>query len=129
MCRRSSVLVIAAVVLACTQVGYGDDVAAYLERHGLQQLLVVHLEQLLEDENGAARDDLVLRLAGLYAQLLESTDDSALRIALEERSRKLLSAAPPNAAQELRLALLRGSYRSAERIVKIISLNSFKCSS
>ncbi len=118
MCRRSSGLIIAAVVLACTQVGYGDDVAAYLERHGLQQLLVVHLEQLLEDENGAARDDLVLRLAGLYSQLLESADDPALRISLEERSRKLLSAAPPNTAQELRLALLRGSYRSAERIAE-----------
>ena len=118
MCRRSSVLVIALVALAYTQAVYGDDVAAYLERHGLQQLLAVHLEQLLEDQNGAARDDLVLRLAGLYAQLLESIDDPALRIALEERSRKLLSAAPPNTAQELRLALLRGSYRSAERIAE-----------
>ncbi len=118
MCRRSNVLVIALVALACTQAAYGDDVAAYLERHGLQQLLAVHLEQLLEDQSGAGRDDLVLRLAGLYAQLLESTDDPALRIALEERSRTLLSAAPPNTALELRLALLRGSYRSAERIAE-----------
>ncbi len=118
MCRQSSVLVIALFALACTQAAYGDDVAAYLERHGLQQLLAVHLEQLLEDQSPAARDDLVLRLAGLYAQLLESTDDPALRVALEERSRKLLSAAPPNTAQELRLALLRGSYRSAERIAE-----------
>ena len=118
MCRRSSVVIIAVVAFASTQAAYSDDVAAYLERHGLQQLLAVHLEQLLEDQNGAARDDLVLRLAGLYAHLLESTDDPALRIALEERSRKLLSAAPPNTAQELRLALLRGSYRSAERIAE-----------
>ena len=118
MCRRSSVLIIAIVALWLSPAVIGDDVAAYLERHGLQQLLAVHLEQLLEDQTGAARDDLVLRLAGLYAQLLESTDDPALRVALEERSRKLLSAAPPNTAQELRLALLRGSYRSAERVAE-----------
>ncbi len=79
MCRRSSVLIIAIVALWLSPAVIGDDVAAYLERHGLQQLLAVHLEQLLEDQNGAARNDLVLRLAGLYAQLLESTDDPALR--------------------------------------------------
>ena len=118
MFRRTSCVTIAVFVLSLVQSGYSDDVAAYLERHGLQQLLAVHLEQQLEDQTGHARDEAVLRLAGLYAQLLESVDDPALRVALEERSRALLSLAPPNAAEELRLALLRGAYRSAERIAE-----------
>ncbi len=118
MCRRTRCVTIAAIFLSLVQSGFGDDVAVYLERHGLQQLLAVHLEQQLEDQTGQARQDAVLKLAGLYAQLLESIDDPALRVALEERSRALLSSAPPDAAEELRLALLRGAYRSAERIAE-----------
>ena len=48
MCRRNRYLGIAVVVLSLVRAACSDDVAAYLEHHGLQQLLAVHLEQQLE---------------------------------------------------------------------------------
>src|SRR5207247_8194519 len=66
-----------------------DEVSAYLERHNLKPLLVIYLEQQLETlAPGDQRNDLTLRLASLYAEMLESTTDQAQRISLEERSRK-----------------------------------------
>ncbi|MHC4106564.1 MAG: hypothetical protein ACYSTY_00610 [Planctomycetota bacterium] len=96
----------------------GDEVAAYLERHGLKELLAVHLEEQLEDRKEPDRGELILRLAALYADLLESVQDPQLKVHLEQRSRHLLSQAPANSADELRLALLRGTYRTAEKIAE-----------
>ncbi|MCI0674271.1 MAG: hypothetical protein L0Y42_00670, partial [Phycisphaerales bacterium] len=58
------------------------------------------------------------RLAALYADLLQSTDDPAQRAALEQRSYRLLEQAPANSADELRLALLRLTYRNAEKVAE-----------
>ncbi|MHC4989436.1 MAG: hypothetical protein ACYTGC_00505 [Planctomycetota bacterium] len=110
--------VIAAAVLLTCGVARGDEVSRFLERHGLQRLLAVHLEKQLETSAAAERDRIVVRLAGLYAQLLEQTDDEALRQWIEQRSRQLLGSSPSGATDELRLALLRGSYRNAERIAE-----------
>jgi tetratricopeptide (TPR) repeat protein len=49
---------------------------------------------------------------------LESTDDPARLRSLQERSRRLLATASAGVGQELRLALLRGSYRGAEKIAE-----------
>ena len=111
-------LLIVSVALLLPGNARGDEVAAYLQRHGLRQLLAVHLEQQLDDLAGPERQELILRLVGIYAQLLESTDDPAARVHLEQRSRRLLSAAAPDTGQELRLALLRGAYRAAEQIAE-----------
>src|SRR5262245_18807392 len=124
MCRRSRRWLSALVLSAPAWLGIGsaasaDDVAAFLELHGLRQLLAVHLEQQLEVAKSAdERAELIAKLAGLYAELLESATDPAQRITLEESSRRLLAQAPPNSADELRLALLRASYRSAEKIAE-----------
>ena len=117
---RSSfwLLVVCAGVLGCAGAARADEVADYLRRHGLHRLLAVHLEQRLEGMSGEARNELVLELAGIYAQLLESTKDPALLADLQERSRRLLAAASPSVGEELRLALLRGSYRGAEVIAE-----------
>jgi tetratricopeptide (TPR) repeat protein len=95
-----------------------DEVADYLRRHGLHRLLAVHLEQQLQGLGGEARDELVLELAGIYALLLESTEGPALLADVQERSRRLLAAASASVGEELRLALLRGSYRGAESIAE-----------
>ena len=84
-----------------------DDVADFLEQHGMRRLLAAHLEMQIEAAKVEDRGDLVLRLATLYAELLETTVDAAQRKDLEDRSRRLLEKAPPNSAEELRLALLR----------------------
>src|SRR5688572_32125814 len=88
-----------------------DDVASYLEQHGLTQLLAVHLENQLEGLANEQREAAIRRLADLYAQLLEREVDPGRRIALEERSRQLLAQAPARSADDLRLALRRASYR------------------
>jgi tetratricopeptide (TPR) repeat protein len=104
------------------------DVAAYLERHGLNELLAVHLEMQIEEAAAGAaqgtplgadrRDELFVRLSAVYATLLEGTQEPAHRIALEQRARRLLEEAPIEGAEELHLALLRGSFRTAERITE-----------
>ena len=110
------------MVVACLLVAVGgaraDDVAAFLEQRGLDQLLAVHLEERLESVGGDAREAFVLQLVNIYARLLESTDDPALLRNLQERSRRLLATASAGVGQELRLALLRGSYRGAEKIAE-----------
>lgn len=93
----------------------GDPVAAFLERHGLTEVLATHLEQRLERADDDERETLVLRLADLYAELLDAETDSVKRTMIERRSRQLLDLAPDDRADELRLALARNTYRSAER--------------
>ena len=107
-----------AVVLSWSGIAAGDEVAAYLERHGLKELLAVHLEDQLQARKDPDRSELILRLAALYAELLERVKDPQLKVHLEQRSRHLLSKAPGNSADELRLALLRGTYRTAEKIAE-----------
>ncbi len=109
--------ILAGLLLAVTPLR-ADEVAAYLEQRGLDQLLAVHLEEQLKPAGGADREKLVLQLVSIYARLLEATDDPALLRNLQERSRRLLAAASPTIGQELQLALLRGSYRGAEKIAE-----------
>ncbi len=116
--RAAVVALICAAALLVAAPLRADDVAAYLEQHGLNQLLAVHLEQQLASATPEQREAIIRRLADIYAQLLERTIDPAQRIAIEERSRKLLEQAPERSADELRLALLRASYRTAEKIAE-----------
>jgi tetratricopeptide (TPR) repeat protein len=120
MLRRSSnwLGIVCAAAMMVSPAARADDVADYLRRHGLHRLLAVHLEQQLQGLSGEARDELVLELAGIYAQLLESAEGPALLADVQERSRRLLSAASASVGEELRLALLRGSYRGAESIAE-----------
>ncbi len=92
-----------------------DDLVDFLQQHSLKRLLAVHLEKQVELAKPEDRGDLVLRLATLYADLLEGANDPVQRKDLEDRSRKLLEKAPSSSAEELRLALLRISYRVAEK--------------
>jgi hypothetical protein len=101
-----------------TAIAAGDEVAAWLEGQGLTALLAVHLEQQLQRADEEERGELLIRLAALYAQLLETADDPEQRADLEERSRRLLADSPSRDTDKLRLALLRTSYRSAERIAE-----------
>jgi len=47
-----------------------DEVADYLERLGMQELLAVHLEEQLETMASVDREPVVLQLAHLYAEML-----------------------------------------------------------
>ncbi len=76
MCRskKGAQWVVVGLVLGVAAVVQGDEVAAYLERHGLDGLLAVHLEERLKSVGGDERESLVLQLVGIYARLLESTE-------------------------------------------------------
>jgi hypothetical protein len=115
MSRWSRCLLLLAAALAPGAGVRADEVTAYLEARGLTQLLAVHLEQQLEDLGPERGRAVVTRLAALYSELLEGTADPALRASLEERSRRLLTSAPEESQYLLRMALLRGAYRAAER--------------
>ena len=98
--------------------GGGDDVSTYLQRHGLKQLLAVHLEQQLIDAKGEMKKELIRQLAELYSELLESEQETQQRGRVEVRARELVSSLPDHDSSSLRLALLRGSYRTAEKIAE-----------
>ena len=118
MCRRNRLIVAMALAAGLgTAAASADPVAAYLERHGLERLLAVHLEEQLGELAAPQRKTQALRLAAIYARLLESAEDP-VRSDLEGRSRRLLSTVGPDAGAELRLALLRGKYRTAEKIAE-----------
>jgi hypothetical protein len=94
--------------------GRADDVASYLDRLGLFELLARHLEHRLVESPEAEHEEIVGQLADVYARLLEQPLDSGRQADLEARCRQLLAAAPLEQTDELRLALLRASYRAAE---------------
>lgn len=96
----------------------GDPIAAFLERHELTDVLARHLEERIERADEDERETLILRLADIYTKLLDEEADPARRLALEQRSRRLLELAPRDSADELRLVLLRNTYRAAERIAE-----------
>jgi len=112
-------LLVALVAIAPLRVADArDEIAAYLERHGLMELLTVHLEEALLVADGADREELIVRLSGIYAELLEAVGDGDRREELETRSRRLLAEAPEGTTDALRLALLRATYRSIEKIAE-----------
>jgi len=119
--ERAGRVVLGLAIVVCAALApaaAGDELADYLAAHDLNTLLAVHLQQQLRDAEGERRMELIDQLADLYAQLLESTTDPKLRDALERRGRALLAEAPRDSADVLRLALLRGPYRLAEKIAE-----------
>ena len=121
---RSTLSIAGAVLFALVAVGgftpaaRGDDLALYLERHGLERLLATHLESRLDDASDDARGALLLRLADLYASLLGQTSDREEQVILEARARQLLQLADPEETDALRFALLRASYQRAESLAE-----------
>src|SRR5262245_61683249 len=111
MCLRNErialLVLLFTATLASSRGALADDVSNYLEQHNLKQLLVIYLEQQLESAGADQRGELTLKLASLYAEMLEATTDPAQRASLEDRSSKLLESVPANSSAELRLALLR----------------------
>ena len=70
-------MIAAALLTLSAPAAASDEVAAYLEQHGLIELLAVHLESQAEETEGDRRTELLVRLAGIYAQLLETVEDPA----------------------------------------------------
>ena len=96
----------------------GEAVAGWLERHDLVDLLAVHLEQQIEATTGRQQEAIILELADIYSRLLESTTDPARKELLQVRARRLLTLTDGEGSEQLRLSLLRVTYRTAERVAE-----------
>jgi hypothetical protein len=116
--RRSLIAVWLVLAGMSAPANAGDPVAAFLERHEMKDALAAHLEMRLERADDDERETLILQLSELYASLLDIETDSERREKLERRSRRLLELAPAQSADQLRVALIRHTFRSAEQIAE-----------
>ena len=101
-----------------------DDVAAFLEEQGLDELLIAHLEHELTNASEHDKPGLVRRVASLYAALLEQQRDSAERAGFEARAQLILDQAQASEAMDLRIALAQATYRQIEQIAEAHRLRS-----
>lgn len=119
---RRSALVVGAALLAgasaVAQTSPDAEVESFLESNGLTSLLAEHLQDQLARTPPAQRAPIAERLAALYAELIEATDDPARRDEWESRARELLSVVPESAGASLRLDLERTRYSRAERLAE-----------
>ncbi len=118
--RRNTILVLLLAVSAgiggpLTDSAIGDDVARYLADHELDELLAVHLEDRIEVVSDDERPELLLRLAAIYARLLESEGDAVRRADLERRGHSLLRIQPQFRRLYFHVAWRHASYSSAYR--------------
>ncbi len=118
VCAFVAALSFALTGAALAQESPDTVVESFLESHKLTALLAEQLHDRLVRTPPSERGPIAERLAALYAELIESTDDAATRQEWESRARDLLSVAPPNASASLRLDLERARYARAERIIE-----------
>lgn len=98
--------------------GDDDPVIDYLQRHGLTDLVVARLEARFREALGDDRIPLAERLAVLYGQMLDETDDESQRAVWEKRSRDMLEQVPRANTEALRMTIHKASYLRAERIAE-----------
>lgn len=96
-----------------------DPVIAYLEQHGLTDLVVARLEARFREALGDDRIPIAERLAVLYGRLLDETDDDRERAVWERRSREMLDQVPRANTETLRLTIHKASYLRAERLAEL----------
>lgn len=127
MSRRPSLSLVA--LIACAAAGFaqipatepaGDDspdglLESYLRSHALNGLLAEHLRGRLERAGGAERVSIAERLGAVYAEMLAGAVSGAERDALIEASGELLERVPAADTFDLRIALTKARYLTAEQ--------------
>lgn len=117
-------LVVGAVVGSVAGTARGDESAAteeiehYLEDLRLHSLLAAYLERRLDREMGRERTAVAEELARVYARLLEDAGGADEQRRWEDRARTLLVVAPEADSLELRIGLLRASFKRSEEVVE-----------
>ncbi|NOG56076.1 MAG: hypothetical protein HND57_17395 [Planctomycetes bacterium] len=104
---------------AQTAVDPDDPLEGYLSAHGLEDLIVTHLEMqlrqtLLEEE----RVQLAGRLALMYGRLLDASKTDDQRSVWEEKSAELLDLVPGANTEALQINILKATYLRAERLAE-----------
>lgn len=114
--RFATIIVAAVTVLQSARAAADSDpVEAYLELRGFRELLALHLESRVVELGGDERDNMLARLAGLYAELLVESEDDGDRERWEARARDVLPRMKEPEASTLQLQLLRAKYVPLER--------------
>lgn len=116
-----AVLVIGFLLPSFDRMAQGQDRAAsWLEARGMYELLQIHLEQAraAAADDPARRARMASRLAGVYASLIERSDDDEDRAVLVAKARRLLADDAIEDADALRLALLRTRYQAASGTIE-----------
>jgi hypothetical protein len=91
-----------------------DTVDRYLTRLGVTSVIAERLEHDFARATGEQREELAMRLAVVYADMLTAASPDADVDRWEARARALLDAAPDAATIDLRLGLARAAYVRAE---------------
>ena len=103
----------------------GDEVSAWLQHMGCEQLLASYYEELLEHGSQKERIDSATELAYLYAILLSRASASKDKATLE-RAAALLDRMPEAGTVDLRIQLLRAGYLSSEQMLEKYRLRFVK---
>jgi hypothetical protein len=112
------VAIVLAAVVALRSVAAADEqdpIETYLELRGFRELLALHLESRVVELSGDERDNVLARLAALYAELLVESEDAADRQRWEARARDVLPRMKEPEASTLQLQLVRAKYVPLER--------------
>ncbi len=127
MCRRPShsppgrfLAVLLVLLLPAIPCRAGGDAPAdlletYLRDNGLDRLLAEQLRGRLEQAGGAERGEIAARLGRVYADLLAGAPPGPRRDELVRLSGELLEKIPSADTFDLRIALIRARYLTAER--------------
>lgn len=113
---RRTVSLIAIFVIAGSSYAT-DRLSSWLEHMGCENLLAIHLENLLDEGDAKSRVQAARELANVYAVLL-SRSSANEDISLLARANALLDKMPEAGTTELRLQLLRAAYLSAEQMIE-----------
>ena len=95
-----------------------ESIDSYLDRHGLHDLLVVHLEEELRQALGEDRLPIAERLAELYSELFDQAANATQRREWEERSLALRDRVPEIDTPVLRINLAKARYMRAESVAE-----------
>lgn len=90
------------------------NLEAYLRAHGLEELVVAHLEQQLKQALGNDRIPIAERLAVLYGEMLDKARSDDERDEWDRKSRDLLEVVPAANTQALTINIYKASYLRAQ---------------
>ncbi len=128
MCPRGSrIIALLALIVSTGAVraqgnGVEESLEGWLEQRGLYGLVAAQLERRIDGAEGRRKRELAQRLAGVYARLLEETEQGNRRQELISRGQRLLDRVQEADTVELRLSLARAAYGGVESAVERLRL-------
>lgn len=123
MSRPTNVIVVT-IICAMTSslfaqvVGSDERVEAFLERHELLEPLAQHLQDRLRETPKQEREELAVRIAGVYTRLLERGGTPELVREWESNAKRILGELPEADTIALRLSLARAEFTRAESLAE-----------